>query len=140
MTRTYNISISNRIEETPRVTALIENEVFRAGFPQKDVYDILIAVDEILSNIVYYAYGEGGDGRIDVAFLIDDGKVELEFSDEGVEFDPLKKKDPDTSVPVDKREIGGLGIFLVKKLMNSVEYSRVGQKNNLKITKIKTGE
>jgi anti-sigma regulatory factor (Ser/Thr protein kinase) len=57
-----------------------------------------------------------------------------------VEFDPLKKKDPDTSVPVDKREIGGLGIFLVKKLMNSVEYNRVGQKNKLRIIKLKTGE
>lgn len=140
MANTHNISISNRIEETPEVTQLIESEVFRAGFPQKDVYDILIAVDEILSNIVYYAYGAGGNGKIDITFLVDDRKVELEFSDEGVEFDPLKKKDPDTSVPVDKREIGGLGIFLVKKLMNSVEYSRVGEKNKLKITKIKTGE
>ncbi|GAB1442554.1 hypothetical protein MASR2M39_13900 [Ignavibacteriales bacterium] len=140
MAKTYNISISNRIEETPRVTALVEHEVSNAGFLQNDVYDILIAVDEILSNIVYYAYSESETGKIDVILVINKETVELQFIDEGVEFDPLQKKDPDTSVPADKREIGGLGIFLVKKLMNTVEYSRVGQKNNLKITKRKTGE
>lgn len=140
MDKSINISISNRIEETPRVTELIESEIGKSGFPQKDVYDILIAVDEILSNIVFYAYGEGKSGKIDVTMDIGIDIVQLEFCDEGVEFDPLKKKDPDTSVPVDKREIGGLGIFLVKKLMNSVEYNRVGQQNKLKITKIKTGE
>ncbi len=140
MTKTYNISISNRIEEAPRVTALVEHEVSTAGFPQNDVYDILIAVDEILSNIVYYAYSANQTGRIDIILVINKEMVEIQFIDEGVEFDPLKKEDPDTSVPADKREIGGLGIFLVKKLMNTVEYNRVGQKNNLKITKRKTGE
>lgn len=140
MTKTYNISISNRIEEVPRVTALVEHEVSTAGFPQNDVYDILIAVDEILSNIVYYAYSANQTGRIDIILVINKEMVEIQFIDEGVEFDPLKKEDPDTSVPADKREIGGLGIFLVKKLMNTVEYNRVGQKNNLKITKRKTGE
>lgn len=140
MNNKFNVSINNRIEEAPKVTELIENEVSNAGFPQKDVFEILIAVDEILSNIVYYAYGESGIGKIDVAGIINNSTVELEFSDEGVEFDPLKKEDPDTTVPVDQREIGGLGIFLVKKLMNSVEYTRVGQKNKLKITKTKTGE
>lgn len=140
MELTRSISIVNKIEETVQVTELIESTAQEVGFPQKDIYDILIAVDEILSNIVYYAYEEGEVGRIEIRLIFKDKSLNIEFIDEGMEFNPLVKSDPDLSIPPEEREIGGLGIFIVKKLMDSVVYSREGKRNILKITKTKTGE
>ncbi|MCA0388651.1 MAG: ATP-binding protein [Bacteroidetes bacterium] len=140
MELTRNISIVNKIAETVQVTEIIESTAQEAGFAQKDIYDILIAVDEILSNIVYYAYEEGEEGQIEIRMIYSDKSLRLEFIDEGREFNPLIKSDPDLSIPPEEREIGGLGIFIVKKLMDSVVYSREGKRNILKITKTKTGE
>ncbi len=134
-----SISIFNRIEETVAVTDLVEKTAFEAGFPQKDVYDILIALDEILANIVYYAYPKGESGTIEIDLNFDGECLEIKFIDQGIAFDPLAKADPDLSVPVDQREIGGLGIYIVKKLMNDVIYTRDSDKNVLMISKVKNG-
>ncbi len=136
----HSISISNRIDETVAVTDLVERTALEAGFPQKDVYDILIALDEILANIVYYAYPTGESGMIEVDIDFDGDNLEIRFIDEGIAFNPLAKADPDLSVPVDQREIGGLGIFIVKKLMNEVKYTRESSRNILMISKVKNGE
>jgi len=136
---TRNISIKNRIEETTGVTDLVEQTSLEAGFEQKEVYDILIALDEILSNIVYYAYPDGSTGVIDIEIKFDGETIEIRFIDCGVPFDPLTKADPDLSIPVEEREIGGLGIFIVKKLMNEVSYVRENEKNILMISKTKSG-
>ncbi len=136
---TRNISIKNRIEETTGVTDLVEQTSLEAGFEQKEVYDILIALDEILSNIVYYAYPDGSTGVIDIEIKFDGETIEIRFIDSGVPFDPLTKADPDLSIPVEEREIGGLGIFIVKKLMNEVSYVRENEKNILMISKTKSG-
>ncbi len=136
---TRNISINNRIEETVGVADLVEQISTEAGFEQKEIYDILIALDEILSNIVYYAYPDGSTGVIDINIQFDGSTIEIRFIDSGVPFDPLAKADPDLSIPVEEREIGGLGIFIVKKLMNEVSYVRENDKNILMITKTKSG-
>lgn len=136
---TRNISIKNRIEETTGVTDLVEQTSLEAGFEQKEVYDILIALDEILSNIVYYAYPDGSTGVIDIEIKFDGETIDIRFIDSGVPFDPLTKADPDLSIPVEEREIGGLGIFIVKKLMNEVSYVRENEKNILMISKTKSG-
>ncbi|GAB1348973.1 hypothetical protein MASR1M107_11860 [Ignavibacteriales bacterium] len=140
MELTKNISIINQIRETVQVTDLIESTAHENGFPQKDIYDILIAVDEILSNIVYYAYEEGEEGKIEIKLSLQNNSLKLEFIDGGKEFNPLVKSDPDISIPPEEREIGGLGIFIVKKLMDSVHYTRKGNENILTIIKTKTGE
>ncbi|GJQ32876.1 MAG: hypothetical protein HBSAPP04_17150 [Ignavibacteriaceae bacterium] len=134
-----NISIRNRIEETVAVNNLVEETALEAGFLQKDVYDILIALDEILSNIVYYAYPNGKEGIIDIRIEMEGDDLTVSFIDEGIAFDPLAKADPDLAVPVEDREIGGLGIFIVKKLMNRVVYTREAGKNILVISKTKHG-
>lgn len=136
---TRNISIKNRIEETTGVTELVEQTLLEAGFEQKEVYDILIALDEILSNIVYYAYPDGSTGVIDIDIQFYGKTIEIRFIDSGVPFDPLAKADPDLSIPVEDREIGGLGIFIVKKLMDEVSYVRENEKNILMISKTKSG-
>ena len=96
-------------------------------------HQIAIAVDEIFSNIARYAYHPGtGDAKVRIAVESD---IAIEFEDSGVPYDPLSADDPDISSPVEEREIGGLGVFMVKNIMDSVEYRRDGNKNILTIRK-----
>ena len=101
--------------------------------PAKIRNKISIAVDEIFANIARYAYDESGGGVTVRVFVGED--VYIEFEDSGAAYNPLAAEDPDVSLPVEEREVGGLGVFMVKKLMDSVEYRRDGMKNILRIRK-----
>ena len=91
-----------------------------------------LALDEILSNIVRHTYGGGDQGReIEVGFRLKDGVLELTFLDDGLAFDPLTAPEPDTTGPAEDRPLGGLGIFLVRKLMDHVDYERQAGRNRL---------
>ncbi|MCL2762649.1 MAG: ATP-binding protein [Treponema sp.] len=92
-------------------------------------YNINIAVEEIFVNIVSYAYPTG-EGSITVCLSVSPDKCTIEFRDNGTPFNPLAKPDPDTTLSVSDREIGGLGIFIVKKLMDTMEY-RYEDNNNI---------
>ena len=92
-----------------------------------------IAVDEIFSNIARYAYNPN-DGEATVRITVGDD-ITIEFEDSGMAYDPLSSDDPDISLSAEEREIGGLGILMVKKLMDSVEFRREGNKNILTIKK-----
>ena len=94
---------------------------------------IRIAVDEIFSNIARYAYNPGVGGAT-VRIAVDDD-ITIEFEDSGAAYDPLDNEAPDISLSAEEREIGGLGLFMVKNLMDSVEYRRAGTKNILTIRK-----
>jgi len=101
--------------------------------PMKVRNKIEIAVDEIFSNIANYAYQpEVGGVTVRVAV---DSDISIEFEDSGFAYDPLSKDDPDVTLPVGERKVGGLGVFMVKKIMDSVEYRREGDKNILTIQK-----
>ena len=92
-----------------------------------------MAVDEIFSNIARYAY-HPSVGGVTVRVSVGD-VITIEFEDGGMEYNPLSADEPDITLPAEKREIGGLGIFIVKKIMDSMEYRRDGNKNILTIKK-----
>lgn len=95
---------------------------------------IMISCEEIIVNIVHYAYkDEEGNLNIEIENLSDELKII--FSDSGVPFNPLTIKEVDTSLPLEERKIGGLGIHLVKKLMDDVQYEFIENKNHLTIIK-----
>ena len=101
--------------------------------PAKVQNQIGIAVDEIFSNIARYAYHpETGGATVRVAV---DENITIEFEDSGIAYNPLTEENPDTTLSAEERELGGLGIFMVKNLMDSVEYRREGNKNILTIRK-----
>lgn len=92
-----------------------------------------IAVDEIFSNIARYAYHpEVGGAAVRIAVGED---VTIEFEDSGIAYDPLSAEPPDITLSAEEREIGGLGLFMVKNMMDSVDYRREGSKNILTIKK-----
>ena len=88
---------------------------------------LLISAEEIFSNIARYAYEEPGNA--DITVTIEDGMLKVIFEDTGIEYNPLEKDDPDITLSVEERKIGGLGIFIVKKSMDLVRYERKDNKN-----------
>ena len=97
---------------------------------------LMISCDEIFTNIASYAYPDGkGDVVITVEYVSEPRSLRIIFSDSGIAFDPLAISEPDTSSALSERKIGGLGMFMVKKMMDSVEYCRKDGKNILTLTK-----
>lgn len=98
-------------------------------------YELRLVSEEALINIINYAYGkERGELKIDCETINND-TIFIEISDGGTAFDPLQKKDPDITLPVEERRVGGLGIFIIKNIMDTVDYKRKGGKNILTLTK-----
>ena len=123
-----------RVDAIGTVLAFIEGELEKADCPPKTMTQIDVAVEELFVNIANYAYGEeSGDATI--AIGVQDGVATIRLTDSGIPFDPLKKEDPDVTLSAEKREIGGLGIYMVKKTMDSVAYAYESGKNILTITK-----
>lgn len=111
----------------------LDAELDAAGCDEDTKYQLDLAVEEIFVNIVDYAYG-GASGPVRVEMEVGDGAV-ITFIDEGEEFDPLKKEDPDITLPGNKRKIGGLGIFIVKNSMDEMTYRYEEGKNILTVKK-----
>lgn len=130
------LTVDATVENIPTVTDFVDEQLQSYGCPMKAQMQIDIAIDELLSNIAYYAYSSGsGTVTIRVEIAEEPLSVLITFIDNGVPYDPLKKEDPDTTLSADKRDIGGLGIYMVKKSMDGVEYEYKDGQNVLKITK-----
>ena len=95
---------------------------------------IEISLEELFVNISHYAYPEG-NGWAEIHVGVEDGVMELTLIDGGIPFDPLAKPDPDVTLMAEDRQIGGLGIYMVKKKMDAMEYQRKDDKNILTIRK-----
>jgi serine/threonine-protein kinase RsbW/sigma-B regulation protein RsbU (phosphoserine phosphatase) len=105
----------------------------RIGGPQ--AHAVQVALDEILSNTVRAGISGEEEGRIDVRFELVDDNLDILVVDDGEAFDPLSRPAPDTASPLEARPVGGLGIHLVRKLMDRVEYERREGTNRLRLGK-----
>ena len=125
-------------EAVAAVMHSLERELEASECSEKKRRQLNIALEELMVNIVNYAYGEEhGIIRISYEFWKTEGGVCLKLicADHGKSYNPLKKKEPDVSLPAEKRKAGGLGIFMMKKLVDSIEYERVGGENQITIIK-----
>ena len=134
---TKEITLEAKVENIAVVTELIDGILEENECPIKSQMQIDVAIDELFSNIAFYAYGdEGGDVTVRIETFEDPKSVAVTFIDCGMPYDPLKKEDPDVTLSAEEREIGGLGIFLVKKTMDDVRYEFEDGKNKLTIKKL----
>ena len=118
------------------VTDWVNEELDLHDCPVKLQLQIDIAIDEIITNFASYAYGSGsGDFTVEADVQEEPRLIRLRFSDSGIPFDPLQKADPDTSLSAEDRQIGGLGIYLVKKTMDEVRYEYSDNQNILTVVK-----
>jgi sigma-B regulation protein RsbU (phosphoserine phosphatase) len=104
--------------------------------PMKIQMAICVAIEEVFVNVAHYAYG-GGEGNVTLSIGFDEKSrtITLRMSDNGIPFDPLKKPDPDITLSAEEREIGGLGIFITKKTMDTVTYAYENGENILTMIK-----
>lgn len=132
MERTYKAAI----DSIPEVTAYVDAWLEGLDCPIKAQMQIDVAIDELFSNIAHYAYAQGGgDATVRLDFDEAARVASITFIDGGKAFNPVERAAPDMSAPVEERNIGGLGIFLVKKTMDGMEYRREGGRNVLTIRK-----
>ena len=115
----------------PALLDALEAYLGEAGAPPPTVSAVMIAADEVLSNVVDYS----GAGRVRVTATVRDGRVAVEVDDDGDPFDLTAAAAPDTTLSVDERAIGGLGIHLVRELMEDVRYVRAGDANRLSFSR-----
>ena len=95
-----------------------------------------LAVEEAVVNVIDYAYTKGTEGIIEVNIMSDGHRMKVRITDSGVPFDPTAKEKADTSLSAEDRQIGGLGILLVRELMDAINYEHADGKNILTLTKI----
>ena len=127
---------SARVDQLDVVTEFINEELEKQDCSMKAQMQIAIAVEEIFVNIASYAYNpKDGDATILCEIGGNPLAVTIQFLDNGKPYNPLKKEDPDITLSAEEREIGGLGIFMVKKSMDSIDYQYVDGKNILTIKK-----
>ena len=130
------LKIDAKTENLEQVMAFIDTELEGIDCPMKEQMQLDVAVEEIFVNIASYAYEPGtGDALIRFEKLQDPGRVEITFIDSGIPYDPLKKEDPDVTLSAEERQIGGLGIFMVKKSMDDMTYTRSDGQNILTLYK-----
>ena len=124
-------------ENIDRVIDFVNEELDNNSCPLKTKLVIDVAVDEVFANISNYAYAPNtGEVTIKVEFTENPKGCAITFIDGGIPYDPLKKDDPNVKLSAVEREIGGLGVFMVKKSMDNVEYEYKNNKNILRITKL----
>lgn len=126
------IKLPPTLNSMERVYAFVEHELEASGIFIKTVAQVNIAVDEIFSNIVRYS----GATDITVGVTVEDRRVTLRFADNGNPYNPTEKPEPNISLSAEEREVGGLGIFMVKKLMDTVEYEYQEGLNILTLSKL----
>ena len=125
------LSLRPDMDSMPRAISYVEGVLEAAGVPMRTAAKLNIAVDEIYANIIMYS----GASQAHILCRAEDGQVTLSFSDDGIPYDPLDAPEPDTALAAEEREIGGLGIFMVRKSMDQISYSRLEGRNVLTLTK-----
>ncbi len=129
------------VEDLPRVTAFAEEQLERFGCSFKIQTQINVAIDEIYSNVCKFAYpNKDGPVSMKIEKLDDPAAVRITFTDAGIPYNPLTKEDPDVTLSAEERSIGGLGIFMVKKMMDDVQYQYRNDQNILILTKYLGGD
>lgn len=130
------ITVTALIQNIQTVSDFVDEQLDALNCPMKARMQLNIAIDELFGNIAHYAYQPGtGPATVRVEVLEDPLSVILTFIDRGIAFNPLQSTDPDTSLSADERDIGGLGIYMVKKSMDEITYEYKEGQNILRIRK-----
>lgn len=130
------LNISATVENIAAVTAFVDEQLEELDCPMKTQLQVDVAIDELFGNIAHYAYNpEVGAATVRVEVTDDPLSVVITFIDNGVPYDPLAKADPDVTLSAEEREIGGLGIYMVKKSMDDISYEYKNGQNILRIKK-----
>ncbi|MBQ7509950.1 MAG: ATP-binding protein [Prevotella sp.] len=129
------ICIKNQVEELDHVAQFIEEIGEELSLDMELQMNLNLVLEEMVSNIIFYAYPEGTEACIELTAESDGKELTFVLSDQGQAFDPTLKEDTDMDVNPAERDLGGMGIYIVKNIMNKVTYQRLEGKNLLTMKK-----
>lgn len=132
--------LKNTIAEIPPAADEMDLFLGSRGAGPDILYVSRLVIEELVSNTIKYGYDDTGTHEIHIDARIENNTWVMEISDDGRPFNPLDAPEPDTSLPAEKRPIGGLGIFLVRNMTDSVKYERRGDRNIVTVSKCLNGD
>ena len=127
--------LKNDVHEVTRLNIFVKSATEKLGIETSLARQLRLAVEEAVVNVIDYAYPTGNEGDITIKMTSDGYILRFQIVDTGIPFDPTKKEKTDTTLPVEERQIGGLGILLVSELMDTINYEREDGKNILTLIK-----
>lgn len=130
-----SITLLNDVRGVPSLANFIDEVCEEASLDMATAMQVNLAIEEAVVNVMDYAYPSGTEGEVVVETKIENGKLQFVITDHGVAFDPTAKAEVDTTLPAEERSIGGLGIHLIRKIMDDVKYERVNDMNILTLNK-----
>ena len=137
---TIEIALENDLRKIARVAARIDEFCSAWGMAPEIAYAVNLAIDELLTNTISYGYDDDEPHRIEVILRLEGKTLVVAIVDDSAPFDPTEVREPDVDAPMDEREVGGLGLLLVNRTMDGVEYRRRSGCNVVTLTKDAVGE
>ena len=125
------LKVANDLAALPQLADELEAFCSARAVPSRTVHRFTLALEEVLSNVIAYAFPGDGRREIDVRITWRDGALHATVSDDGIAFNPLTRPAPDLHAPIEQRQIGGLGIHLLRTLSETADYRRDGDRNVL---------
>lgn len=129
------IKIANNVDEIPRLANFVEELGAELDLSPAMVMNINLALEEAVVNIILYAYPQDQLHEIRLKVTASGEQLIFLLTDSGMSFDPTQVPEADVTLPLEERPIGGLGVFLIRKIMNEVTYERIGGENKLTMKK-----
>ena len=135
MEKRWTLDIGNKIPELTGVHVWIEEIRAHHLLGQDVIFAVTLALDELLTNTISYGYTDTEQHIISIEMMVDLGSIILRIDDDGAAFNPLSVQEPDVNAPLDERRIGGLGIHLVRNMLDDVQYQRSNGRNIITLRK-----
>ncbi|HBJ76463.1 MAG TPA: ATP-binding protein [Porphyromonadaceae bacterium] len=131
----WQLKLTNNVEELENLEEFIQTVVSEEGLSQELGLNLNLVLEEATTNVILYAYPEGTEGSVEITATLENGNLSFSIVDSGKPFDPTQVPEADTTLSAEDRPIGGLGIFLIRKVMDKVYYERKGNFNCLTMEK-----
>lgn len=131
----FELTLRNQQSEVSRLQDQLESFARKHGLPARVLHDVQLALEEHLANILSHAYEDALEHLINVCAQLSATELRIRVEDDGRPFNPLDRPEPDLSQPIEERPIGGLGIHMMRKSVDGMEYRREGGRNFLVMTK-----
>jgi anti-sigma regulatory factor (Ser/Thr protein kinase) len=130
-----NILINNNLSEIERLSKAVAEFGKKNNLSSEVIYDVRLALEEVVSNIINYGFEDNYEHQISIEMNLQGETLTMKIKDDGKPFNPLEVKSTNLEKPFDEREIGGMGIYIVRKLMDNILYKREEGNNVLQLTK-----
>jgi serine/threonine-protein kinase RsbW len=129
------VTVKNQVREIERLSHVVAEFCASHGIGERIRDDVNLAIDEVVANVILHGFQDSGEHEIVVGLYLEPGYVSVTVEDEGVAFNPLEAPEPDLTKPIEERPVGGLGIHLVRNVMDQIEYRRTDGRNRLTMRK-----